>query len=49
MAGDVDVRPDSANGSAYGHKPLHEMDEMTMDSNAVPMTDMTTSEKGLAC
>ena len=48
MAGDGDVRPDSVNESVYGHKPLHETDEMTMDSNAMPMNDMLQSEKGMA-
>lgn len=42
------VHTDSTNGSAYGHKPLHEPHEMMMDSRAVAMNDMT-SEKGVAC
>lgn len=51
IAGDGDlVRPDSVNGSAYGHKPphMHDTDDIMAESRAVPMNDMT-SEKGLAC
>ncbi|KIP05503.1 hypothetical protein PHLGIDRAFT_74242 [Phlebiopsis gigantea 11061_1 CR5-6] len=51
IAGEGDlVRPDSVNGSAYGHKPphMHDTDDIMTESGAVPMNDMT-SEKGLAC
>lgn len=49
IPGDVDVaHVESGNGSAYGHKPLHETDEATMGADAMPMNEMT-SEKGLAC
>lgn len=37
---------ESVNGSAYGHKPSHEIEEVTMDSQAVPMGDITNEKIG---
>lgn len=40
---------ETANGSVYGHKPSQEMEEVTMDSHAIPLGDMHNEKVGFAC
>ena len=42
-----DMGPTETNGSVYGHKPSHEMEQVRMDASPIPIGE--ENEKTYAC